>query len=136
MAAEAEVEAGSLDKALEYVNRVRTRAMNSRVQKDGADAANYVMNTYPSFANQDEARTAVRFERKLELSGEGHRLYDLVRWGIAEEVLNSYLAYESPQLNAPFVGATFTRNKNEYLPLPQDEIDLQGADIIIQNPGY
>ena len=106
------------------------------VENNAADAANYVMNTYTAFANQDEARKAVRFERKLELSGEGHRMYDLVRWGVADEVLNAYLTHEDQFLNAPFVGASFTRGKNEYLPIPQDEIDLLGPEIITQNPGY
>tara|TARA_B100000497_G_C7569047_1_gene342952 strand:+ start:651 stop:860 length:210 start_codon:yes stop_codon:yes gene_type:complete len=29
-----------------------------------------------------------------------------------------------------------TSGKSEYLPIPQNEIDLQGSDILIQNPGY
>jgi hypothetical protein len=137
MAAECEVELNNLDKALEYVNMIRTRAKNSPVlDANGQPAAHYVINTYASFANQDEARNAVRFERKLELSGEGHRLYDLVRWGIAEPTLNAYLDHERPLLNNPFAGAIFKANKNEYLPIPQNEIDLQGSDVIKQNPGY
>ncbi len=137
MAAECEVELNNLDKAREYVNMVRTRAKNSPVlTAAGSPAANYVINNYTAFANQDEARTAVRFERRLELSDEGHRFYDLVRWGIAEPTLNAYLDHERPLTNAPFAGASFKANKNEYLPIPQNEIDLQGADILIQNPGY
>ena len=138
MAAEAEIEAGTLDKALEYVNMVRARAKNSpvRLDDDSDDAANYVIEEYPSFATPDEARTAVRFERKLELSGEGHRFYDLVRWGIADGVLNAYLQHEDQFLNSPFSGAAFTPNKNEYLPIPQDEIDLQGQDVLRQNVGF
>lgn len=138
LAAEAEVELNNLTAALDLVNRVRTRAINSPVKlADGVtDAANYVINTYTSFANQDEARTAVRFERKMELSGEGHRFYDLVRWGIADQMLNAYLQHEDQFLNSPFVGASFSANKNEYLPIPQNEIDLQGAEVLTQNPGY
>jgi hypothetical protein len=133
MAAEAEIELNNLDKALEYINRVRTRAKNSFLPD--ADA-NYIISNYESFANQEEARTAVRFERKLELSGEGHRFYDLVRWGIAAEVLNAYVQHEDQFLNPPFKLAKFTEGKSEYLPIPQNEIDLQGSDILIQNPGY
>ncbi len=130
-------ELNNLSKGLEYINMVRTRAKNSPVLTDaGQPAAKYVIENYSSFASQDEARNAVRFERKLELSGEGHRMYDLVRWGVASSTLNAYLAHENPLLNAPFAGAQFTANKNEYLPIPQNEIDLQGSDIIKQNPGY
>lgn len=137
MAAECEVELGNLDKALEYVNRVRTRAKNSPVlNPDGSPAANYVINTYAAFASQDQARNAVRFERKLELSGEGHRFYDLVRWGVAEATLDAYLANDNPLLNAPFAGADFKSGKNEYLPIPQNEIDLVGSAVLKQNPGY
>ncbi len=137
MAAEAEIELNNLPDAVNLINRVRTRAMNSPVlNPDNSDAANYVVGMYTSFANQDEARAAVRFERKLELSGEGHRFYDLVRWGIADATLDAYLAHEDSFLNSPFVGATFTPNKNEFLPIPQNEIDLQGTDVLTQNPGY
>tara|TARA_R110002051_G_scaffold2882_1_gene15156 strand:- start:58 stop:1734 length:1677 start_codon:yes stop_codon:yes gene_type:complete len=140
MAAEAEVEAGSLATALDYVNQVRRRAANSEYwvkEYDSADnAANYVISEYTSFPNADFARDAVRFERKLELSGEGHRFFDLVRWGVASEELNAYLDYESTLLITKFGGASFTSGKNEYLPIPQSQIDITGADILSQNPGY
>ncbi|SEI78570.1 Starch-binding associating with outer membrane [Dyadobacter koreensis] len=140
MAAEAEVEVGSLEKAREYVNLVRARAANpaSFVKRaSGENAANYVIDTYKTaWASKDAARTAVRFERKLELSGEGHRFFDLVRWGTAAAEINAYLAYESKKLSGALGGSTFTANKNEYLPLPQDQVDLVGKDILIQNPGY
>ena len=137
MAAEAEIELNNLDAGLDLINQVRNRAKNSELLRtDGSPAANYVIEPYASFGSQDEARRALRFERKLELSGEGHRLFDLVRWGIAAETLNAYLANENPQLNSPFTGASFTAGKNEYLPIPQNEIDLLGADILKQNPGY
>lgn len=133
MAAEAEIELNDLEKARDYINRVRSRAKNSNLIDT---EANYVIDLYPPFENQSQARLAVRFERKLELAMEGHRFYDLIRWGVAEETLNFYLQYEDQFITPPFAGARFTAGKNEYLPLPQTEIDLQGADIISQNPGY
>ncbi|MGB5227376.1 MAG: RagB/SusD family nutrient uptake outer membrane protein [Eudoraea sp.] len=141
MAAEAEVEAGSLTKALDYVNQVRRRAALSEhwvKNPDGTDAANYNISEYVAadFASQDAARTAVRFERKLELSGEGHRFFDLVRWGIAAETLNTYLAYEGQFLVTKFGGASFTAGKSELYPIPQAQRDIQGSDILAQNPGY
>ena len=140
MAAEAEIEAGSLEKAREYINIVRTRASNpeSFVKRaNGSNAANYVISTYKTaFASKDAARTAVRFERKLELSGEGHRFFDLVRWEIAETAINAYLSYEGKKLSGALGGTKFTAKKNEFLPVPQEQIDLLGKDILVQNPGY
>ena len=139
MAAEAEVEVGSLDKARTYVNQVRARAANKAAYvttADGKPAANYVIGQYTTaFASQAAARTAVYFERKLELAEEGHRFFDLVRWGIAGPVLNAYFAYESTKLPSTFAGAKFTVGKNEYMPIPQTQLDRQSG-ILIQNKGY
>ncbi|MGB5370836.1 MAG: RagB/SusD family nutrient uptake outer membrane protein [Flavobacteriaceae bacterium] len=142
MAAEAEIEAGSLETARGYVNQVRARAANPAywVSNDGGatPAANYSIAEYPAsqFADKASATAAVRFERKLELSGEGHRFFDLVRWGVAAEELNAYLAYESTLLVTKFGGASFKTGKSEYYPIPQTQIDIQGTDILKQNPGY
>lgn len=140
MAAEAEIELNNLARAQELVNLVRARAANPATWvKDGGgnNAANYVIGLYViPWISADAARTAVRFERKLELSGEGHRFFDLVRWGIADATLDAYLTYEGAKLPVPFGGASFTANKNEYYPIPQTQIDRQGADILKQNPGY
>jgi len=140
MAAECEVEIGSLEKAREYVNRIRTRAANPDgfVTKDGAPAAKYVIKTYDTaWTDKAAARTAVQFERKLELAMEGHRFYDLVRWGTAETEINNYLTYESGAGRLPnTLGGTKYQAKNALLPLPQAQIDLTGADILKQNPGY
>lgn len=140
MAAEAEVEVGSLTKALEYVNLVRKRAANADafVMNAGKPAAKYVISEYPAsaFASKDAARQAVQFERKLELAMEGHRFYDLVRWGLADKEINDYLKYDSQFLPGTLGGSKFTPNRHEYLPIPQAEIDILGADVLKQNPGY
>ena len=140
MAAEAEIEVGSLATAQTYINRVRARAANADgfvKGGDGKPAANYVIAQYTApFADKVAARTAVQFERKLELSGEGHRFYDLVRWGVAAPVLNAFLAYESPKLSVGYSGAKFTAGKDEYMPIPQTQIDYQGKTVLKQNPGY
>lgn len=138
MAAEAEVEAGTLEKAREYVNMVRTRAANPDgfVMKNGAPAAKYVISTYKTaWTDKEVARAAVRFERKLELNLEGHRFFDLVRWGVADKELNAYLTYEAARLTGALGTAKFTA-KYELLPIPQGQIDLQGADVLKQNPGF
>ena len=140
MAAECEIEVGSLTKAQDYTNLVRKRAANpaSFVMKAGTPAANYVIKEYPSsaFASKAAATTSLRFERRLELGDEGHRFFDLVRWGVAARVINAYLTYEGTKLPTTLGGATFTANKDEYLPIPQAQIDLQGKDVLKQNPGY
>ena len=139
MAAEAEVELGNLETARGLVNQVRTRAANpAGFVMDGATpAADYVIDTYnTTWTDQALARDAVRFERKLELSGEGHRFFDLVRWDIAGPTLNAYLTYERSKVAAtPFSGASFT-DKSKYQPIPQREIDILGKDVLQQNDGY
>lgn len=140
MAAEAEVEVGTLAKAQEYVNLVRKRAANVAAyvkNPDGTNAANYVIGTFDApWTDKAAARNAVYFERKLELSGEGHRFHDLVRWGIAAPIITAYLANESKRLASTFQGAVFTAGKSEYMPIPQTQIDRQGADVLKQNNGY
>ena len=61
---------------------------------------------------------AIKTERRLELAGEGHRFFDLVRWGDAASKLAS---------------RGFTANKNEIFPIPNAE--TLGTKMI-QNPGY
>jgi hypothetical protein len=140
MTAECEIEAGSMETARTLVNMVRERAAAPQSwvkMEDGSNAANYVIGLYNTpWTDKATANAAVRMERKLELSGEGHRLYDLVRWGVAAEVLNAYLAYDGAKLVLPLGGATFTAGKNEYYPIPQSQIDIQGPDVLKQNPGY
>lgn len=142
LAAEAEVEAGSLDNAKDLVNMVRARAAKPETwvkTTAGADAANYVINQYVSFTGQEQARRAVRMERLLELGMEGHRFFDLVRWGIAEQEINTLLEHDRPKLSAAYGSATFTAPRNNYFPIPQRQIDLQqenGASSLTQNEGY
>ena len=83
---------------------------------------------------QASARKAVRFERRLELALEGHRFFDLVRWGIAGDYINTYLQKEKTRLPKNLMGVSFTANKNEYFPIPQIEIDLNSN--LKQNLGY
>lgn len=139
MAAEAEIEAGSLETARQYINLVRARAAKPDTWVQTSDAK-YVIGIYDTpFASQAAARTAVRFERKLELGMEGHRFFDLVRWGIADTEINAILAFEKTKISAGYGNATFTKGRNEYFPIPQRQIDLEFAgsqSALVQNPGY
>lgn len=140
-AAECEVEVGGVDKARDYVNQVRRRAKDGcYVLTDaGTPAANYFINEYTStWTDKEYAKKAVRFERRLELATEGHRFFDLVRWGVADEVLNTYITKEKLR-QTYLVGAQFVKGKNEYLPIPQSEIvnsSINGQPTLTQNPGY
>lgn len=142
MAAECEVEAGNLDKAREYVNKVRARAANPDgfvKMDDGTPAANYVVAEYPTggandpFQTADGAREAVRFERRVELGMEGHRFWDLKRWGVVKQVLNDYLAVESTK-RTYLAGAVF-KDKNVRHPLPDVALD-RSEGTLKQNEGY
>jgi hypothetical protein len=139
MAAEAEIEAGSLATALGYINQVRSRAANPagfvKNAKTGANEANYVISTYSTLGDQANARKIVRMERLLELATEGHRFFDLVRWGTANKTLNAYLKYESKFLVTKFGGASY-QDTDALLPIPQTQIDIQGTSVLKQNPGY
>jgi hypothetical protein len=147
--AEAEVELGNLERARELVNIVRARAANPAgfVPKaeqlassrddyqiiKGANgeplpAANYLIKTYDApWTDKATARKAVRFEERLEFGMEGHRFFDLVRWGIASTVLNKYITEEKDN-RAYLAGATFQKGKNEYFPIPLNAIDRSAKD--------
>lgn len=82
MAAECEVEVGSLAKAQEYVNIVRNRAAAPGSAVAGSPAKYLIKPYVAAWTDQSVAREAVRFERRLELAMEGHRFFDLVRYDL------------------------------------------------------
>ena len=136
--AEAQIELGELDDARSIINEVRARANNSTALlkfSNGDPLSNYNVGLYEAVGwNQEFARQALRWERRLELSMEGHRFFDLVRWGIAAETLNEYLSTE--KLKREYLGqGHFTEGKNEYLPIPQLQINLSNGNYK-QNEGY
>ena len=105
--AEALNETGDNLLALDMINEVRQRPD--------------VMMPILSDLNQEQTRQAIFDERKWELGLEGHRFFDLVRWGIAGEVIRA--------LDRPFVDGI-----HEIMPIPQSELDLNPN--LEQNPGY
>ena len=103
MAAEAHSRSGSAneDKARDYLNQVRERVGMGEITSSGTQLVQDIWN-----------------ERRLELSGEGHRFFDLVRTGQAKDFINGFVV-----------------GKHELFPIPQVEIDLAGGNWP-QNPNY
>lgn len=125
MYAEAALESGKdLNVAKTMLNTVRTRVN---------------MPSFPDYLgysdNTEDLRKAIRHERRVELAMEGHRWFDLCRWGIAYEVMDkdngSYGSHESAEARAEM--ASFIKGKNELFPIPAEEINLNPMQ---QNPGY
>lgn len=153
--AEAEVELGNLERARELVNMIRARAANPEdfvpkaIQGEDSrqsftivedeNAANYTIGQYTeAWTDQATARKAVRFESRLEFAMEGHRFFDLQRWGVQAEVLNAYLQSESEH-RVYLQGKSFTEGKNEFYPIPTEAIDrsfIEGQATLTQDPAY
>ncbi len=134
MAAECNVETGNLTAALQLVNTVRRRAARLPAKTvGGTPAANYRVSPYTSFTDVATARAAVQLERRLELAMEGHRFYDLVRWGIIKQTLESYFTFEGSYLS--YLRGITIEPRDEYFPIPQDQIDRSNG-VLKQNPGY
>ncbi|QHT68929.1 RagB/SusD family nutrient uptake outer membrane protein [Rhodocytophaga rosea] len=138
MQAEAYIELGQQNMALPLINQVRERAAAStgRTKKaDGTDPSNYLIKPYDGTNwTKEYARKALQWERRLEFAMESPRFFDLVRWGIAEPTLNAYLAKEKTRRSF-LNGARFTAGRDEYLPIPQREINFTKG-LYQQNPGY
>ena len=137
MKAEALIELNRSAEALPLINSIRSRAKNST---DLIKYANEFIDIklYQDGVNcnwtQDFARQALRWERRLELAMEGGRFFDLVRWGVTEQVMNEYYNTEKNR-RSYYSEANFTKNKHEYLPIPQQQIKFSKY-LYKQNVGY
>ncbi|MGI4737652.1 MAG: RagB/SusD family nutrient uptake outer membrane protein [Janthinobacterium lividum] len=136
--AEALIELNRPSEALPLLNQVRQRAMNSTgklKQSNGAATSNYKIGLYPAASfTQDYARQALRFERRLEFAMEGSRFFDLTRWGIAADYMNAYFAKEK-NLRQYLSAAKFTAGRDEYMPIPLNQINLSKG-LYKQNNGW
>ncbi|MCD7849753.1 MAG: RagB/SusD family nutrient uptake outer membrane protein [Parabacteroides sp.] len=141
--AEALIEIGgaaNIEEARGIINTLRERAGNSTgllIDAEGkhlSETGLFKVGLYDSFANQEEARKALRWERRLEMAMEASRGFDLVRWGIAAETINAYFATESVR-REHLKTAHYTKNKDEYFPIPYQQINFSRG-LYVQNYGW
>jgi starch-binding outer membrane protein, SusD/RagB family len=116
LAAEAAFEVGSTDIALNYVNKVRERARNCGTSGKPEALATVSMED-------------IMHERRLELTLEPHRFFDLVRWNKTKEFLETEIDAR------PGFTVTFQKGKHEFWPIPQSEIDYSKGGLV-QYPGW
>jgi hypothetical protein len=139
--AECEIETNTnLADALANINAVRTRAANpagfvKEIDADGkpttANAANYVIANYTSLGTQAEARKKLQMERKLELGQEGHRWFDLNRWGNTVTELNRALTYEKTMpWGSALYGTAVVGPEDVTFPVPQRQLDISNGKIV------
>ncbi|MDL2304382.1 RagB/SusD family nutrient uptake outer membrane protein [Bacteroides sp. OttesenSCG-928-D19] len=136
MRAEALIELNRAAEALPLINQVRERAKNSTLFIPYAK--NLQVNLYQNGVNcnwsQDFAREALRWERRLELAMEGERFFDLVRWGVVTDVMNSFFNTEGKR-RSYLANGKFDKNQDEYIPIPQAQIGFTNG-LYQQNPGW
>ena len=106
--------------AIDLVNQLRNRARQSTAMISDYQAlygARINVRAYTGAYSQAQALDIVKRERRVELAMESDRFFDLVRWGEAASVLNKYYAEEADDCSI-YSQASFTADKNEYLPIP------------------
>ena len=132
--AEAKIESGSIDQSVyDAINMLRARAYGVDISQT---------DKYPAVTggSQEELRKIVRNERMIELCFEGQRRDDIIRWRTAEKLMNG--AYYGIPIEKDgkehilVMERRFDPSYHYLFPIPQDEIDLIGKDIMKQNPGW
>lgn len=119
----------NIPEAIEIVNSLRNRARQSTASISDYErqyGVRFNIRPYNGTYAQADALKIVKMERRLELAMESDRFFDLVRWGEAADVLNRYYADEADNC-AIYSNASFTRNKNEYLPIPFSQISASNG---------
>jgi starch-binding outer membrane protein, SusD/RagB family len=139
--AEILIKLGRHMEALPIINQIRQRADGSTQKlkyENGSPFLNYKVGQYLPGVNctwdGDFAWKALVWESRLEMAMEGRRFFDLVRWGIAKDIMNAYFDKEGNRRSWLKIGR-FNSGRDEFLPIPQVQID-RAKGVYIQNPGY
>jgi hypothetical protein len=140
--AEILIRLGREKEALPIINEIRQRAANSTGRlkfANGTSTLNYKISLYEDGVNctwtNAFAWEALMWEDRLEFAMEGVRWYDLVRWGVAEPILNAYFAKEYPRGRPWMKDGHFKSGRDEFMPIPQPQMNYSfGA--YKQNVGY
>lgn len=132
--AEALIESGNYADALPLINQLRNRAKVSTAMIGFANSHVSIREYNAGEWNEDFARNALRWERRVEMAMEGGRFFDLVRWGISDQIMNAYYNKEKAQ-HSYYNNALFEKNKNEYSPIPIQQINFSKG-IYKQNYGF
>lgn len=115
-----------INKAKWALEEVRSRARKG-------DASILPAFPYGTYADTpDDLYKAIQHERRVELAMEGHRWFDLARWGVLDVVMNNYRQTTKPQIAEHM--SEFIKGKHELFPIPLEERDLNSP--MSQNPGY
>ena len=131
MRAEAQAQLGNTTEAIALVNQVRDRAAGMITASVVSNYPNkygvhYAVGKYNGTYSKEETMKIVKMERRLELAMEYERFFDLVRWGDAATVMNKFYATEGNKINF-LAGSHFTANKNEYLPVPDEQMSASNG---------
>ena len=133
--AEAKIELNQIDNSVyDAIDLVRSRAGMPDVDQT-------------KYATQQQLRTLIRRERRIELAMEGLRWFDIQRWQIGNEVMNGpvyglrfstidangNVTYTSTE-HAKIEDRVFDPSKNYLWPIPQSQMDI--SKNFVQNPGY
>lgn len=128
--AEAANEVGGPD---QQVNGITPRSVIAAIrQRAGIDQSD---NYLASINTKEDMRQLIRNERRLELSFEGHRFWDLRRWGLPlNETVKGYFYNGSSYLELPSVESRNYQPFATYMPIPNAET-LKFSELE-QNDGW
>ncbi|MGK9125739.1 RagB/SusD family nutrient uptake outer membrane protein [Olivibacter sp. SA151] len=121
MYAEAKNESSGPDQTIiDALNQVRSRS----------DVNMPLFNLNDSYS-REELREVIRQERRVELALEGQRYFDLKRWGVIKEVMDT--------IQDPDGAARLFQARDTLWPVPQSEVDIArslGNEGYKQTPGF